>query len=418
MLSTKSLKSDPLGIVDTRLMMAESPEDRLFSPFFSPFTAFDGTVDKQPGRQIEADASSKRAHRILELRESFRGFDSNRKCPRLELDVAVDKYHTLDGLAEPLNPQNTPASNSERESTEGSTMSLGCYKIENMRTSPSSQPEEFNFDCFQDSPDASFVCQDDGTESLKPPTLRRLSLGDRHWIKSPTEKATPEMEGRSSCKSSKRSPCNGSKMAQHLAAHIPKDHNVCVSSLSSLPYRASHQNSFAPRVRSGGDALEMRGGHAMGATVTDDSTTAEHPKYKIPDFLAVSFSLYRIQSAPGSSPEKVPKYAFKFRITQTYLPRHPSPHFPTTLEHIACRPVIDNLMFHACFIIPALVVMIPATVIFITTALLTETRVGAVMVQLGRALLCLMTNVLILILAKCGVSCSCQWNPDTCHSVE
>ncbi|KAJ5473776.1 hypothetical protein N7475_003342 [Penicillium sp. IBT 31633x] len=470
----KSLKTDPLGTFDTRLMM-DSPVDTFFSPLFERFDGFDGTADKpdkQSGSQTEADASPQRAHRILELRKSFHGFEPNRKCPRLELDVAVDKYHSLDGLTDPLNPNNTPASNSERGSTEETTQSLRCYKTENIRMSPASQTDDFNFDCFQDSPEANYVRQDNGSESPAFPKLRRFPIGSRRWINppvsaladhhaasnaspsktssnpnsvprcvrfspaslSPTSRAArrplPSIERRQDhialyrhkkqhqkwkvIRRARGSPCNSpKKMTQSLAGHIPKDPNVRVSSLSDLSYRETHQKSLPARVGLGSDIQALGTGNMAHTPVADDLNLTHSGNHKIPDFFAVSFSLYRIRRAPDSFPEKAAKYAFKFRISQTYLPKHPSPHFPTTLEHIACCPVIDGLLFHTCFILPALVVLAPSTLILFATWMLTETQAGALMVRFGRGLLYVIMKIVILGLAKCGCSCSCQWNLNT-----
>ncbi|CAI7595225.1 unnamed protein product [Penicillium glandicola] len=445
----KSLKSDPIGIVDTRLTIADSPTDGVFSSVFAPLAGFDGTDEKQPGSKAEAEANPKQAHRTLEFCESFRGFDSSRKYPRLELDVAVDKYHILDGLAEPLNPQNTPASNSERENMERSTESLRCYKMENLRTNPAPQTGEFNFDCFQDSPEASFVREDDGSESSDPKS-RRLSVGHRQWIKPPVPalanqqpginagnfkqsgnsgslprcvrfsppaaspsppsraiRPLPSIERRQDyvflnrqkkqyrkwkltrhVHSPKCSPCNiPTKITQSLAAHIPKHHDLRISSLSSLPYRETRRTSFLARVGSGGDTREVRTGNVFDTPVANDSNIASNTEQSVPAFLAVSFSLYRIRPAPSSFTEKPPKYAFRFRITQTDLPQQPSPHFPTEFERITCHPTIDDLLFHTCFILPALVVLLPVSVIFAATHPLTSTRAGAVMLYLARALL-------------------------------
>ncbi|KAJ6168799.1 hypothetical protein N7497_001642 [Penicillium chrysogenum] len=482
----KSLKSDPLGTVDTRLTMTDSPTDGfcspLFEPFtgFAPFTRFDGTDKRQPGSQTEAEASPKQAHRILELRESFRGFDSSRNCSRLELDVAVDKYHTLDGLAEPLNPQNTPASNSERGSTEESTESFRRYQMENLRRSNTPEAEEFKFDCFQDSPEASFACQGDESESQKPSKLRRLSVGRRQWIKppitalanhrpgtnagnfknssnpgslmrcvrfsppaaslSPPSRAArsplPSIEKRQDyvashrqkkqCRkwkvagrtySRKSSPCNSpTKRTQSLSARIPKNHDMRNSSLFSLSDRETRQTAFPTRVVSGADAREVRASNVVHTPVANDSTIAGKTEKNLPAFFAVSFSLYSIRPAPNSSSEKAPKYAFKFRITRTDLPQQPSPHFPTKFDNITCHPIINDLLFHTCFIVPALVVLVPLNVFFIATYPLTNTRVGAVMLYLVRALLYLLMDIIILLLSKFGVSCGCQWYPDTGHS--
>lgn len=103
----------PLGIVDTRVKMTDTSADDLLATSFSSVIAFDEppqytttglddyrTLDLSPKRQSASDDVGEPA--------GERG--KERRHPRLELDVAFDKYHMLDGFAEPLNPQNTPTS--------------------------------------------------------------------------------------------------------------------------------------------------------------------------------------------------------------------------------------------------------------------------------------------------------------------
>ncbi|KAJ5445874.1 hypothetical protein N7491_001956 [Penicillium cf. griseofulvum] len=468
------------GLIEPTKKKPGSQAEIGLSPFFapSPFTGFDRTDRKQPGSQTQADASPKQARRILGLRDSFRGFDSSGQCPRLELDVDVDKYHTLDGLTEPLNPQNTP--NSERDSTEESTESLRCYKMENLRTSSAPQMEGLNLDCFQDSPDESlFRFQDDESESLKPSKLRRLSVGHRQWIKSPVavlmnhqsginasnfeesakpgsllrnvrfsplagspsppsraiDRPLPSIERRQDyvalhrqkkqyrkwkftrhANSQKCSPCSiPSKTTHSRAARIPKNRDRYPSSSSSLPHHETRQTTFFTRVSSSGDAQEVEARNVVDTPVADDLTVAGNTEKNVPAFLAVSFSLYTNRPEPSSSTEKPPKFVFKFRMTQTDLPQQPSPHFPAEFEHTTCHPAIDDLIFHTCFVIPALVVLIPLRAIFVATHPLVNTHAGAVMLYIARTLLYLLMKIVIFVLFKCGVSCSCQWTPDT-HS--
>lgn len=93
----------PLGSIDTRLTMTDSlVDDHIYSPSFASVILMDGM---QPGNQgTEETDLLMDSHLSLPVRRS------GKRYPRLELDVAMDKYHTLDGFAEPLNPQNTPAS--------------------------------------------------------------------------------------------------------------------------------------------------------------------------------------------------------------------------------------------------------------------------------------------------------------------
>ncbi|KAJ5170880.1 uncharacterized protein N7500_003663 [Penicillium coprophilum] len=481
----KSLKSDPLGVLDTRLEMTDPPTDGFFSPFVpSPFTGFDRTNEKRPGSQAENSFFSSffapspfiafdQTERIqpdgqmkvkASAKQAHRGFDSSHQCPRSELDVGVDKYHTLDGLTEPLNPQNTPASNSERESME---------------------MEDFDFDCFQVSPDASLVLQDDGSESPKSSKLRHLYVGRRQWIKSPaaalanhhpgvnasnfeecdmsgspqrnvrfshpadslsssslaTHRPLPSIERREDyialhrqkkqyrkwkltrhVDSQKCSPYNiDTKPRQSLAARIPKNHDMRVSSLSSLPYcGGTRRTSFFSHVGSGDGAREVRAGKEasnVGDTpVADASKIAGKTKQHAPAFVAVSISLYRTRSALSSSTKKSRRYSFKYQITPTDLPQQPSPHLPIEVERTACHPVIDDLLLHTCFICPAPAVMLLFRVVCAATYPLTNTRAGAVMLYLARLSLYLLMKIVFFVLSKCGMPCRCQWTSDTGYS--
>lgn len=103
----------PLGSIDTRVKMTDSPPNDLLSPSFASVLAFDDTphysttaledfrtLDFRPSYQHSTDRTD----------ETVGDRDKERRHPRLELDVAFDNFHTLDGFAELLNPQNTPAS--------------------------------------------------------------------------------------------------------------------------------------------------------------------------------------------------------------------------------------------------------------------------------------------------------------------
>jgi hypothetical protein len=168
---TKSIKTDPFGVIDTRIAMNDSSADGFFPP---PFPAF--ARDDDFARDLmEAETSPKRQNRTLVLCESFQGFDSGRKCPRLELDAAVDTYHLLDGLNHPLDPQNTQASSkSKRQGTH-----VPQHDTENIHTSHAPQIEKLNFDCFQDS------LESGPFGKRKPSKLRHLSSNSRPIFNAP-----------------------------------------------------------------------------------------------------------------------------------------------------------------------------------------------------------------------------------------
>lgn len=135
----RSMK-EPLGIVDTRVKMTDTPPDGLLSQSFSSVIAFDDppqytTTALDDFRTL--DFSPKRNSASDETDEPTGERGRERRHPRLELDVALDKYHILDGCAEPLNPQNTPASYSGCNSPG----EMATRSNENLRTrsAPASQ---------------------------------------------------------------------------------------------------------------------------------------------------------------------------------------------------------------------------------------------------------------------------------------
>ncbi|KAJ5573404.1 uncharacterized protein N7459_007831 [Penicillium hispanicum] len=180
----------PLGIIDTRVTMTDSPVDGLLSPSFASVLAFDDARhdtlaldnldnDNSPDRSM----SPKDQHASNDARPvRHREWGSPRRCPRLELDVALDKYHILDGPTETLNPQNTPASNSG-----GNSPSEGRRRrnAENLRTSsaPESQPLNFYFEDQQAG--GLMYLSGDGEGRFKTPR-RRFSASDERGSVSPT----------------------------------------------------------------------------------------------------------------------------------------------------------------------------------------------------------------------------------------
>lgn len=90
----RSIKTDPFGVMDTRLTN-ESYADDLLPIAFAPFHLV-RAVQEPSGKIQEADA--KRGDGDHELRKSACRFVSDPTYPRLELNAAVDRYHLLDGL--------------------------------------------------------------------------------------------------------------------------------------------------------------------------------------------------------------------------------------------------------------------------------------------------------------------------------
>lgn len=104
---------EPLGIVDSRVKMTDTPPDGFFSASFSSVIALDDPQQHTTAALGDFRALKfglKRQCATDETGDAAGNPSKDLRHPRLELDVALDKYHVLDGLTEPLNPQNTPAS--------------------------------------------------------------------------------------------------------------------------------------------------------------------------------------------------------------------------------------------------------------------------------------------------------------------
>lgn len=158
----------PLGSIDTRVTMTDSLADGLLSPSFASVLAFD---DLAYYDQV-LDEMGSQTHDTKPAQQGMSNTARERPYLRLELDANMDKYHSLDGFAEPLDPQNTPASNSDHESPDESTRRR---KTENLRTT--SAPH-LNLRWFERQPDGSLSFLpgegDDGARTQK----RRFSADD------------------------------------------------------------------------------------------------------------------------------------------------------------------------------------------------------------------------------------------------
>lgn len=154
---SRSIKSDPLGLIDTRVLtMADHSISGLLSPSSASALSFDDTsqeppVDTQEPREKRHKTSSRREIATDDvLGEASHRLTWERQCPKLELDVAVDRYHGLDGFAVPLNPQNTPASRSEQG---GSHELWPSCETENPRSGSAPQAPALTLDWLDDKPD-------------------------------------------------------------------------------------------------------------------------------------------------------------------------------------------------------------------------------------------------------------------------
>jgi hypothetical protein len=176
----------PLGSIDTRVTMTDTSSGRLLSPSFASVIAF-GDLPQQESPAFDElgprawETNSTERITTHELGEALDGRDDKR-YPRLELDSAMDKYHTLGGLTEPKNPQNTPASNSGWDSPGDASQ---CGNGETLRTSSAPAAPALTINWFEDPLDESLDYlpgeEDDGTKIQK----RRFSADDQPRSTSP-----------------------------------------------------------------------------------------------------------------------------------------------------------------------------------------------------------------------------------------
>lgn len=468
---TKSIKRDPLGAMDTRLIMTDPSVNDFYSTSV-PFTGLLDAVAQGLPDKMKAETSPRQEYRILELHNSFNGFASSQECPRLELDVAVDKYHLLDGLTGPLDPQNTPASNSAHESTPRSSQ----YIPKSLQGNPTIH--NFGLDCFQDSLQRTFFShQGDRSEPAKPPKPSPLPDNQKQWFRtsdtklgdnrpahnssfpqrlgdpnpgircvrfSPplsthrtTRSPMPSIERerdyvalyrhKQQCQKWKiarrpvcrRGPPSRSPALKVQGLKTPKldGPDMCNPMSSGLPSLKLKRPPFLVQSSLGTDAAKVTACKAPNASVAGDSKIT-HTIQQNDMFINISFSLYKLRNAPHALPGKVPKYAFEFRTIETEminLPEHPFLRFPDGLEHTIGPVAVDDLIFHTSFIMTSLVVKLPLNILSTVTRHLTNTQAGNVILYLAKTLISLITHAAVFMLSLFGVYFNCQWLQDTGH---
>lgn len=176
---------EPFGVVDTRVKMTGTPPDGALSQSFSSVIAFDDppqytttalddfrTLDFSPIRHSATD----------EPGEPTGERGKERRHPRLELDVALDKYHILDGFAEPLNPQNTPASYSGCNSPG----EMAARSNENLRSRSAPTSRALGLNWSEDKPEADLIhFHGDGDNDLQTLKLHASETSPPSSVSSP-----------------------------------------------------------------------------------------------------------------------------------------------------------------------------------------------------------------------------------------
>lgn len=185
----------PLGSIDTRVTMTDTPPEGFLSPSFAPVIAFGDLPQHENSALDELEPRARELNptaRITteQLGEALDGREG-KQYPRLELDPTMDKYHTLDGFAEPKNPQNTPASNSGCDSPHDAPRRDNG---EGLRTSSAPAIPALTINWFEDPPDEdSIYLPGDAEDSTKNQT-RRFSADDKPRSPRPVNRPLPSVE--------------------------------------------------------------------------------------------------------------------------------------------------------------------------------------------------------------------------------
>ena len=482
--SARLIKSDPLGVVDTRLTdshlfspsFTSTADTRVtsdsrdlfassfvpvtantpvttgshlnpFSPSFATFTALglDGPADTMMTKQ----PSLKQEHGFRGLQEASLGLRARRYFPRLVLDAATDKY-VLDNIGEPSNPQRTSTPNSENDSNEEPVVP---HATGNLHLNGMPNTEEFNYDCFQDSPEAdspkgrSVFCGRDSSQSPTPTKVRLLSdqqqllkppiaaLANHHpapnvsSLKKPGNPGSAPRSVRFSPASSPIPPLPAQRplpsMEQkqdHLASSWQKQHGTWKVSRRATPHRVSPRHSpmnmasaqasrtrdqpgMCPPFHSSlpNATLNEYSGNAAGTLIADEPKSTRKTKKKVPRPMAFLFAIYRPREQPAGSPRKDLKYVVATIVSQATVSEDKMPRFAPEFEQLAFQPPLDEVLCQFCIILPAVLITMPVGVFFYTLQLLENTRIGAAIIYFVKVLFSTFVSVVIRAMAKRGL---------------
>ncbi|CEJ53990.1 hypothetical protein PMG11_00318 [Penicillium brasilianum] len=436
----------PLGRIDTRLRMSDTPADDPVTSSFPSIVAFEDLLQRyctplnyvgtsEPIMNPRVQFASETSYKLIH------GRGIGKPYPRLELDVALDKYHSLDGFTEPVNPRNTPASISRCESPEDSGRPI---ETQSMRTSSAPQIHSLDFEWFGGKPEGDLIYFDGNSESKA--QKRRFSADDEHRsstiippkdVKDTTGKGVSENpeenSRRMSCVQfsppSASSPKSRSPPADHpvptverkvdyVATHRQQKHfKKWKSSNRTFTQRISPYRSppKAPKIRplkQQSDVLSSSllpsssqpGGSEDLASQTDPSQeTVEHnipsnqmdvtsdatdarvsePTDPSSDLVGLSFSIYRVPQPKQHSALGLGGSAFQVEMTSTPFPFHASNHEEEETEHEGCRPSFEHLVFHHYMVLPAVIARFPVAVFSILNSAC-NTRIGTILLYLEK----------------------------------
>lgn len=448
----------PLGRIDTRLRMSDTPADEPVTSSFPSIVAFEDLLQRDhrplnymgtsepkmnPRVQFASETSQKPIH----------GRSIGKPYPRLELDVALDKYHSLDGFTEPVSPRNTPASVSHCDSPEDSARPV---ETQSMRTSSAPQIQSLALEWSE----GDLMYFDGNSESKA--QKRRFSADDdprSSTIIPPKDvaKTTGTASSENPEDNSPRLPCVRSsppptpspksrsppadrpiptveRKVDYIASHRQQKHykkwkgsNRALGQRTT-PYRSPPK---APKIRPLNRQSDVpfssllpssgrQGGSTDLASQTDPSQeTVEH---NIPtnekdvatgttdarvgestdpssDIVGLSFSIYRVQHPEQHSALGLGGSAFQVEMASTPFPFHASDHEKDEAENAANRPAFEDLVFHHYMVLPAVVARFPVAVFSVLNRAC-NSRIGTILLYLEKMFWSIVIAFFLAFLAK------------------
>lgn len=452
----------PLGSLDTRLTMTDSLADGLLSPSFASVLAFDGSpYDGQAPDEMGSHArDTEQAYQAMadDARESPR-----RSYPRLELDATLDKYHALDGIAEPLNPQNTPASNSGHDSPDEAGRRR---KTDNLRTT--SAPH-LTLRWFESQPDGSllFLPSDGGdgartqkrrfsaddeprpttlpenndqptgvkllensddlsppfrcvrfTPPPEPPQLRSPRLAHRplpsverkqDYIASyKQQKQFEKWKGPNRALAQRLSPYRSPAKVSRFVRPSNQESNIH-STPSKLPIRPDESPTDLAQNMSEDIASGSRDPGTKDAADSSEGALAR----QIYDLVAVTLCVYRFRY-PGSDPRGG---VFHIRMDSTVIPTSQLLQETGKESKAVVRTGIDDLLLHTCVIMPAFVLRVPLAILSAIRQF-AHSRVALVTINVLRILWAISVRFLVMIISRLlgrDVAYHAEMDPEKCR---
>jgi hypothetical protein len=448
----------PLGTIDTRLIMTDTPEDGMLASSFASITRFDGLL-RHDSRPLDYSGLPERkmnqrvqfASDISQSSTYGRGI--GKPYPRLELDVALDQYHTLDGFDEPMSPRNTPASISCCASPGEPARPVDTQSI---RTSFAPQIQSLAFEWLDGKSEGDLTCLDGNAESGLKAQKRRFSADEpRSSTIIPPKNIVQTTDTGSSKKIEDVSRHVPGVRSSPPPVSLPKPHsppaNCYVPTVErKVDYVSSHRQQehskkwkgsnhahrvspyrSPPKARSLNPQLDVPFSYLLPLLghqgVTKDSAsqtnpsqeTVEHnfpengnnvasvatdikvgtPPSPISDFVGLSLSIRRVRHPGQQSALAMNGGAFQVELISVPFPLRISAQDGEKAEHAADRPALDDLVFHTYLVLPVVVARFPVAVFSVLNRAC-NSRIGTILLYLEKMFWSIVIAFFLAFLAK------------------